>query len=62
MEEQLLKTIREISERKAKAGIEPAYALRLEIDKAVNDAINSLYKKGLIDAGQTLNDKWIKAK
>jgi hypothetical protein len=59
MEEALLKTIAGIIEDKKARNIVPCHALSTEVHKAVNDALNNLYKQGKIDAGDTLNHKWI---
>ena len=62
MEEALLKTIREITARKESEGTAPTYTTRLELERAVSDALNRLYANGEIQVGRTANDKWIKAR
>lgn len=60
MEEILLITIQNIQDRKAVSGIAPIHVLRSEIDKVVNDCLNSLYSQKKIEVGKTLNSNWIK--
>lgn len=61
MQAAILKTIREITARKVSEGIAPDHVTRIELERAVSDAINDLYKRGEITVGVTLNSKWIKA-
>lgn len=60
MREALLVLIREITERRIAEGKHPTHATRLDIDRAVNTALNELFTEGKISVGQTMNDKWIR--
>ena len=61
MEEAIKQAIRDISARKKAEGIVPNYATRRELERAVSDALNTLYSRQEIAVGTTANDKWIKA-
>lgn len=42
------------------AHISPSHAMMIELQNLLKDALNGLYRRGLIDVGHTLNDRWIK--
>jgi len=62
MEAALLELIREISESKKTSGHFPTFVLRQEINQAVTDTLNKLYAEGKLNAGKTINDKWMEVK
>lgn len=59
MKEALLELIREITARREQEGKHPTFATRIDIDQAINKALNDLYSEGKIQAGKTMNGKWI---
>jgi hypothetical protein len=60
MEEALLQFITETVARNKKAGKEPSHCVYRDVREEVSRALNSLYRQGLIESGNTLNDKWIR--
>ena len=61
MKAAILALIQDIAAQREQEGKAPTHATRLEIDRAVNKALNDLYQEGRITVGKTINDKWIKA-
>lgn len=62
IEEALITIIKGIVEKKRSQKLFPDYALKKEVFAEINNALNALYKQGRIDAGETVNDKWISLK
>jgi hypothetical protein len=69
--EELYITIQNIEHRKSESGIVPTHALRIadifkELKKYSTDEIDGVLRElldaGRIEAGQTINDTWIKTK
>lgn len=42
------------------AHIAPSHAMMIDLQNLLKNALNGLYRRGLIDVGHTLNDRWIK--
>ena len=66
MEERVLTAIRHITADKIMRRIEPHNALLSELYQEfpgvnIREACVLLYRKGLIEGGQTINDSWFKA-
>lgn len=64
MEEIVIDIINRIQERKKSEGTSPDHTLKKELDieimSRLSQALNNLYSMGIIDRGETINDKWIK--
>ena len=59
LDEALLREIRAIEgERRAKS-VEPIHALYRDLHRRVDEALNRLYKAGMIRVGDTINDRYI---
>lgn len=59
MEEALLQAISEIIADKKQKNLVPSHALKNEVFDKVTETLNSLYKQGKINVGETINHKWI---
>ena len=59
MEEALLQAISEIITDKKQKNLVPSHALKNEVFDKVTETLNSLYKQGKINVGETINHKWI---
>jgi len=62
MEDALINAIQGIISNKEAKHIAPAHATTNEVYALVNKALNNLYASGRIDAGRTMNDRWITLK
>lgn len=59
MEEVLLQAISEIIADKKQRNEAPLHALNTEVFEKVSQSLNSLYRQGKINVGETINHKWI---
>ena len=66
MKELVLDAIRSITKAKEAQGIAPTYTLKKELDRklaeTLSNCLTELYKEGLINVGETINDKYIEMK
>lgn len=69
MVDHVLNKIREIETLKKESKTVPSHVMYIELLKAtgikkeeLNNSLNRLYKNNQIEAGQSINDKWIKIK
>lgn len=61
MDEAILQAIKDIEARKEANHLAPTHALRGDLIKEMNAALNRLFAAGKITTGETAKDKWIHA-
>lgn len=59
MEELLLEFLKKGTEERKANGTFPFNLSRMELNRKIDQSLNSLYKQGKIKVGDTINDKYI---